>query len=136
MRKTLALLALVGVFALTAIAFGSPPTEKRETVSKNTRISTVKTDAANVTADTSAVATRDPGARTVEAAPAATLNPNETAENGTAHDVSAAVAANRCAVSPPERLQNVVAERDVSLTDRAYNYGAGMNRRTCAVLKV
>lgn len=105
MRKALALLALVGLFALMSVALGSPPTKaKQET--KTTICTVAQTDAIH-TADTSAVAARDAEARTVEAVTATNeaMTGAQTATIGNALTVSPQTAA------PPERLQSVTAKR-------------------------
>lgn len=119
MRKTLVLLALAAMLALSAAVFGSPPTVKREKTFK--KIQTVKI-VKTIAADTSAVATRDAEARTVEAAHVVTLNSNELTATlsigNVAPIVSAAetprVAANRYDASPPERLTGNAESRTMS----------------------
>lgn len=131
MRKTLALLALAGILALSAIAFGSPPRQKK-TVKKNTQIVTVaKTDATH-TADTSAVAARDAEARTVEAAPVVMLDKTAESNIGARH----VLAANRYAVSPPARFDYDAGKGGPSLNRYGNSVGAGANRRTSAVRRV
>ena len=117
MRKTLALLALAGLMALSVAAFDSPPTEKKETVKKNTSICTVKS------ADTSAVAARDAEARTV----AETSNETFIAQAGTgviAADPPTYTNANRYDVSPPERLQAGGTRRAADRLDFKYDWKA------------
>lgn len=110
MKKTLALLALAGLFALTSVVFGSPPTVKKETVEKPEYVKIVKTAA---TADTSAVVPSDAEARTCEAANVETLN---------AVAPTYTPAADRRGVNPPGRLHSGGAgiRRNVQ-TDFKYN---------------
>jgi hypothetical protein len=113
MRKTLVLLAVGALLALSAVVFGSPPTKTEKTFKK---IQIVKTDS---TADTSAVAPRDAEARTVETFGAQTLNKYvQTAPAVGVTDFAATV--NRHSLSPPRSLNLGNAESRATDADTQY----------------
>jgi hypothetical protein len=106
MRKLLVLFALVGLFALSAVAMGSRPTKQKQTVSTlqtavigSTNISTVAK-----THTISAVNSAEAQARTVETARPDADDYMQTAANvGVLPNHQLAV--QRQSTSPPERLQ-------------------------------
>lgn len=116
MRKTLVLLAVAALLALSAAVYGSPPTKREKTFSKT---NIVKTDTAN---PVNAVVTVEPEARTVESANVVTLNSNElavqTARTAVKSDYAATV--NRHSLSPPERLNSGNAESRATSGDTQY----------------
>lgn len=104
MRKTLVLLALAGLLALSAAVFGSPPT-KAKTLKKTLIVKTEKAVTIS-TADTSAVAPRDAEARTVETGNLQTMNSNDLAAGNAYHALGVEtgdyMSAQRYAVGPPD----------------------------------
>jgi len=109
MRKMFALLAVFALLALAAVAYGSPPTKQTTKIQKTEKITIIKT----VTADASAVASRDAEARTVEAV---AVNYMQTAPVVGVAKTDNTTVINRHSASPPERLSLGNAESRATMT--------------------